>query len=94
MSRRSNVRLQGVRDPTPRNVGSKMLVFAEGKLSGSVGGGETERRVIEEAKKVLASEKPDILEYILDDPRRDRYKRDGSNCYAETGRGWDKMEYY
>ncbi|MBW8011853.1 MAG: XdhC family protein [Chloroflexi bacterium] len=58
------------RGSTPRHVGSKMLVYADGTISGSVGGGETERRVIEEAKKVLVNGKPSILEYKLDDPKK------------------------
>ena len=55
---------------TPRRMGSKMLVFEDGTISGSVGGGETERRVIEAAIKALANGKLNILEYKLDDPTK------------------------
>ncbi len=34
---------------TPRRTGSKMLVYPDGKTMGSVGGGELENRVINEA---------------------------------------------
>jgi len=37
----------------PRHVGSKMLVFADGKISGSIGGGKLELTAIAEAQIVL-----------------------------------------
>jgi len=39
---------------TPRHPGSKMLVFPDGRVCGSIGGGRAEARVIEEAAAVLA----------------------------------------
>jgi xanthine dehydrogenase accessory factor len=53
---------------TPRHVGSKMLVYADGRIEGTVGGGETESRVIEEARQALISRKSKILQYKLVDP--------------------------
>ena len=41
------VRAQG---STPRATGAKMLVFRDGTIKGTIGGGEMERRVIEEAQ--------------------------------------------
>ncbi len=35
---------------TPRHEGSKLLYYDDGRILGSVGGGEVENRVIEEAK--------------------------------------------
>ena len=34
---------------TPRHVGSKMLVYPDGKFIGSIGGGDLEHRVLDEA---------------------------------------------
>jgi len=42
---------------TPRHATSKMLVFPDGRILGSVGGGELENRVIQEALATL-SRKP------------------------------------
>jgi len=55
---------------TPRHVGSKMLVYPDGKFIGTVGGGELENRVI---KTTLASLKTGIgqtLSYTMSDPSR------------------------
>jgi len=53
----------------PRHAGSKMLIFPDGKLVGSVGGGEVESRVIAETENVLQSGKPIVLHYELADPQ-------------------------
>lgn len=53
----------------PRHAGSKMLIFPDGKLVGSVGGGEVESRVIAETKNVLQSGEPIVLHYELADPQ-------------------------
>ncbi len=53
----------------PRRPGSKMLVYADGSISGSVGGGEMEARVIGEAIDVLAERRPRRLSFSLLDPR-------------------------
>ncbi len=53
----------------PRRPGSKMLVFADGSTSGSIGGGEMEARVIAEALDVLVERRPRRLSYSLLDPR-------------------------
>lgn len=52
----------------PRRAGSKMLVYADGTTSGSVGGGEMESRVCDVAKTVLESRRPTTLSYALVDP--------------------------
>lgn len=38
---------------TPRKTGAKMLVFADGSIAGTIGGGALEKKVIEEALEVL-----------------------------------------
>jgi xanthine dehydrogenase accessory factor len=55
---------------TPRHVGSKMLVYADGTFIGTVGGGDLEHRVLDEAWMSLASGKPRVLHYNLTDPAR------------------------
>jgi len=54
----------------PRHAGSKMLVFPDGKLVGTVGGGEMESRVITAVPSLLKNGTPDILHYELADPAR------------------------
>src|SRR5688500_13991959 len=55
---------------TPRHVGSKMLVHADGKFIGTVGGGELESRVIKAALESLENGKPRTLSYTMADPSR------------------------
>jgi xanthine dehydrogenase accessory factor len=52
----------------PRHVGSKMIYLEDGSLIGSVGGGETENRVIQEAKLSLSDGQPRKLVYHLVNP--------------------------
>ncbi len=52
----------------PRRAGSKMLVYADGTSSGTVGGGEMEARVRAAAATVLATRTPTTLTYALVDP--------------------------
>jgi xanthine dehydrogenase accessory factor len=61
------VRSQG---STPRGVGSKMIVYPDGSILGTVGGGEVESRVIDEALDSLKSGTPRILTYSMVDPQR------------------------
>ena len=55
---------------TPRHVGSKMLVYSDGKFIGTVGGGDLEHRVIDEAWMAIVDGKPRLLSYTLSDPAR------------------------
>jgi xanthine dehydrogenase accessory factor len=55
---------------TPRHVGSKMLVYPDGHIVGTVGGGEMESRVIAEALDAIRDGKPRNLEYSMADPER------------------------
>ena len=56
------VRAQG---STPRATGTKMLVFRDGTIKGTIGGGEMERRVIEEAQSALESGQPRMVHYTF-----------------------------
>ncbi len=58
------------RGSTPRHTGSKMLVYPDGSIIGTVGGGEMENRVIAEARQALLDGRPRILEYSMTDPQR------------------------
>ena len=55
---------------TPRHVGSKMLVYPDGKFIGTVGGGDLEHRVLDEAWIAMTDGKPRILKYSMVDPSR------------------------
>ncbi len=54
----------------PRHSTSKMLVFADGRFVGTVGGGDMEQRTLEEAKAVARSGQAKIVAYNLVDPRQ------------------------
>jgi xanthine dehydrogenase accessory factor len=55
---------------TPRHSTSKMLVHPDGHILGSVGGGELENRIIQEALASLQDGKPRNLTYRMADPER------------------------
>ena len=55
---------------TPRHVGSKMLVYPDGRFVGTVGGGDLEHRVLDEARRSLADGRARLLRYSLADPER------------------------
>jgi xanthine dehydrogenase accessory factor len=55
---------------TPRHVGSKMLVYPDGHFIGTVGGGDLEHRVIDEAWMALSDGQPRRLHYSMVDPSR------------------------
>lgn len=56
------------RGSTPRHVGSKMLVYPDGHFIGTVGGGEVESRVIQEALGAIKEGRPRMVIYDLVDP--------------------------
>jgi xanthine dehydrogenase accessory factor len=51
----------------PRHVGSKMIVWTDGRIVGTVGGGAMESKVIAEAQAVIASGNSKIVSYTLND---------------------------
>jgi len=55
---------------TPRHTGSKMLVYPDGSIVGTVGGGELENRAIAEAQESIRDGKPRLLTYSMSDPSR------------------------
>ena len=54
----------------PRRAGAKMLIYDDGALSGTVGGGNMESRVIEAALESMRSGKTQMLTYSLLEPSR------------------------
>lgn len=58
------------RGSVPRHAGSKMLIFADEQITGTIGGGEMESRVIQEALRSLADGQPRVISYSLVDPAR------------------------
>ena len=58
------------RGSTPRRTTSKMLVYADGSIAGTIGGGEMESRVIAEAQQAIRDGRPRLLEYSMTDPQR------------------------
>jgi xanthine dehydrogenase accessory factor len=50
---------------TPRRDNAKMLVFEDGSTMGSIGGGSTEAEVVEEACRVLKTEKASLTKFTL-----------------------------
>jgi xanthine dehydrogenase accessory factor len=61
------IRSQG---STPRHATSKMLVYPDGHIIGTVGGGEMENRVVAEAVRAIEDGKPRLLQYNMSDPAR------------------------
>ena len=58
------------RGSTPRHVSSKMVVYPDGQIVGTIGGGQLESWVIAEARQVIAEGKPRLLSYNMVDPQR------------------------
>ncbi len=52
---------------TPRPLGAKMIVNSRGEFMGSVSGGCVEGAVIDEARRVLKSGKPQLCKYGIAD---------------------------
>ena len=52
---------------TPQRVGAKMLVFGDGRIVGTVGGGCYENDAIGKARQVLETRKPTTVKYDLND---------------------------
>ena len=51
---------------TPRRVGTKMIILKDGKTTGTMGGGDLENRVIQEAIKSIRQGEPRIASFTLD----------------------------
>jgi xanthine dehydrogenase accessory factor len=58
------IRTQG---SVPRHAGAKMLVYADGQIVGTVGGGAMESRVVDEAKQIMQTGEAATFTYSLTD---------------------------
>ncbi|MEP6809587.1 MAG: XdhC family protein [Chthoniobacterales bacterium] len=65
----------------PRAAGSKMLVYADGKCSGTIGGGKFEALVMEEARTALRQKSPLLKIYPLREGEADSF---GAICGGEA----------
>ncbi|MCD6553996.1 MAG: XdhC family protein [Anaerolineae bacterium] len=52
---------------TPRGVGTKMLIRADGATEGTIGGGELEARVVTAAREALRTGEPRLVSFTLHD---------------------------
>jgi xanthine dehydrogenase accessory factor len=52
---------------TPQRTGAKMLVFADGRIVGTIGGGCYENDALGRAREAIASGKPALVKYDLND---------------------------
>ena len=62
---------------TPRHPGAKMIIYEDGTLAGTIGGGEIEQLVIADALSCLTSRKPSLKTYPVIQP-------DGKQSGSET----------
>jgi len=60
----------GSQGSTPRRSTAKMLVYPDGSIIGTVGGGEVESRIINEAIQAMKDGESKLLTYSLVDPKR------------------------
>jgi xanthine dehydrogenase accessory factor len=58
--------VEGERE-SPGKTGFRMLIYPNGQISGTVGGGLLEAKVREEASRCMQSNKAELVEYILDE---------------------------
>src|SRR5437763_3319314 len=65
----------------PRAPGSKMFVYADGKTSGTIGGGKFESLVIAEARSAMEQKKPLLKTYPLREGETDSF---GAICGGEV----------
>jgi xanthine dehydrogenase accessory factor len=65
----------------PRQAGSKMLVYGDGKTSGTIGGGKFEALVVEDSLKSIAAKKTLLKTYPLREGKPDSF---GAICGGEV----------
>jgi len=61
------VTIVSTRGSTPQRVGAKMLVFADGRIVGTIGGGCYENDAFWKAREAIADRTPQLLHYELSD---------------------------
>ena len=61
------VTIVAARGSTPQRVGAKMLVFADGRIVGTIGGGCYENDALGRAREAIATGQPSLVKYDLND---------------------------
>ena len=61
------VTIVAARGSTPQRVGAKMLVFADGRIVGTIGGGCYENDAFWKAREAITNRRPELVHYELDD---------------------------
>jgi len=75
------VTIAATRGSVPREAGSKMLVYADGAVSGTIGGGKFESLVVEEAASAIRAKQPVLKNYPLHEMAPDSF---GAICGGEV----------
>jgi xanthine dehydrogenase accessory factor len=75
------ITIAATRGSVPRAAGSKMLVYADGATSGTIGGGKFEALVVEEAGKVMHAKQPVLKTYPLHEASPESF---GAICGGEV----------
>lgn len=75
------VTVAATRGSVPRAAGSKMLVYADGVSSGTIGGGKFESLVIEEARRQMREKSPVLKTYPLHESSPESF---GAICGGEV----------
>lgn len=75
------VTVAATRGSVPREAGAKMIVYADGKSSGTIGGGKFESLVIEDAQKQMREKKPLLKTYPLHEKSAQSF---GAICGGES----------
>jgi len=61
------VTIVAAKGSTPQRVGAKMLVFSDGRIVGTIGGGCYENDAFWKAREAITNRKPQLVHYELDD---------------------------
>src|SRR3954447_3140661 len=61
------VTIVAARGSTPQRVGAKMLVFADGRIVGTIGGGCYENDAFWKAREAITNRRPELVHYELSD---------------------------
>src|SRR4030095_9835394 len=59
------VTIVGARGSTPQRVGAKMLVYADGRIVGTIGGGCYENDAFWKAREAITNRRPQLVHYEL-----------------------------
>jgi xanthine dehydrogenase accessory factor len=75
------VTVAATKGSVPRQAGTRMIVYASGAISGTIGGGKFEALVIEDSLATLQTAKPELKTYLLREGSPDSF---GAICGGEV----------